>query len=452
MSTSGRLYTDGAVDRELARWLSDGPTALPDASLDAALLTVSVTRQRGGRGRVSRVVGATPLVPVGLTLGVIAAVLTLAIGLGPMLPFLGTEATPTPGSTGTPTPDASTPASGRVVYTNEEDGYELTLPASWTPAEYLSNPPGTMRFGAGRGDSFPSSFGALTVSIGSTDGTVYDCAPSACRAIVATTIDELDAAIASGSNQTDTPEITTVDVDVTLDGEPARLEYVTFGGGLIWAGPQFHHLFAIHNGRPIVLSFDKYRHGMGGQANDISWVESLMDSFRFLEFATDELSIMRFATAGFEIGAPDGWQAETVEDSTVVTLEGGGSRLEVGIGDAAGPLLNCEGLPCGALSVSSLDALVESIAPESQITSGQIPGPGMLLLNRRSLVLGGDEAARLQVTTWSEPYGPATRYYIVAIHAGEPVILAWHPASGAGQLLGQILDTFRFLDSATPTP
>ena len=70
------------------------------------------------------------------------------------------------------------------------------------------------------------------------------------------------------------PEITTTDVDVTLDGEPARLEYVTLDGGLIDAGPQFHHVFAMHNGRPVVLSLDKYAYGVGRQSNDIGWVET----------------------------------------------------------------------------------------------------------------------------------------------------------------------------------
>ena len=56
------MTTDGHLDRVLDRWLSEGPSIVPDRVIDAALAEVPTTRQRGAgwllRGDRGRRVGA----------------------------------------------------------------------------------------------------------------------------------------------------------------------------------------------------------------------------------------------------------------------------------------------------------------------------------------------------------------------------------------------------------
>ena len=383
MSTFGHPLTDDGLIRALDHWLDDGPVVAPDLMVESALRTAARTPQRRWRGRVLRFTGVSPLVPVGLTLAAVAAVVALGVGLGQVLPLPGTQATPTPELTDNPTPDASSAPSGLVVFTNPRDGYELTLPASWTPGEFLSNPPGTMRFGAAHSDNGPSSFGALTVSIGSTDGIVRDCAPGPCSPVVATTIDELDAAITNTFSQ-EGANITTTNLEVTLDGEPARLAYVTFSGGLIEAGPQFHHLFAIHDGRPIVLSFDKYAYGLGGQSDDIGWVESLIQGFRFLDVSADAptTGTSSFPELGYELSLPEGWTRTGTLDPSAFSAQSGNGTATVMVGDEAGRIWTCiepagPWEVCQRATAPGLDALTAAVEPRSADEHG-VPCRGRL--------------------------------------------------------------------------
>jgi hypothetical protein len=313
MSSRGRLFTDDALTRTLDHWLADGPKEMPEVSVDAALRTVAITGQRRWRGRLLRFASASPMVPVGLTAATVAVFVTLAVAFGQILPPPATLPSPTVDSSSVPTPAPSDDGSGGVIYTNEEDGYEVTLPASWTPAAFLSDPPGAMRFGASHNDSGPSPFGAFTVSVGSPDGTVYDCAPAACVPIVATTIDDLDAQVDSWNRSATAADLGEQDVDITLDGVPARLETVALRGGLIEAGPQFHHVFTFHEGRPVILSFDLYAYNLGRAANSVAWVHRLIESFRFLDgdtAPTDPAEGERVPVQGtaLSITLPTGWE------------------------------------------------------------------------------------------------------------------------------------------------
>ena len=42
--------------------------------------------------------------------------------------------------------------------------------------------------------------------------------------------------------------------------------------------------------------------------------------------------------------------------------------------------------------------------------------------------------------------GPGTRYYVVAVDRGRPVIIKWEPGTFHGREFQQLLASFRFLD------
>ena len=338
MSTSGREFTDEALNRVLDLWLDGGPKSMADDSLGTALRAVAVTPQRRWRGRLAQFSGASPLIPVSLTLAGIAVAVALGIGIGSLLPPAGTEASPTP--------EPSGPPSGSVIYTNTEDGYELTVPASWTPGEMFSfdDPSGTMQFGTAYSFGGASPFGALTVSIGTPDGTVNVCAPTLCHQIVAKTIDDLDDAVTGHAGGSE--NVTETAVELSLDGEPARLERIEFGAGVILMGPQFHHLFAFHEGRPIILSFDVYAYGIGHEAvNDIAWVYGLIDSFHFFDEAAtpapspepseaaeqSTVQTVALPRTGFSIDTPGTWWTR-VDSETDARVGGPGGEIEVRLG------------------------------------------------------------------------------------------------------------------------
>ena len=184
MSTFGRPLTDDGLLRVLDHWLDDGPIVAPDLMVESALRTAARTPQRRWRGRLLRFAGASPLVPVGLTLAAVAAVVALGAGLGQVLPLPGTEATPTPGLTDTPTPDASSPPSGWVVYTNP--GGRLRAAARRSPSRPMRGGAGPRRAVARRrADSVHGQrwlYGALAISIGQPDGSIYATAGSFGRA------------------------------------------------------------------------------------------------------------------------------------------------------------------------------------------------------------------------------------------------------------------------------
>jgi hypothetical protein len=430
------------LDATLEGWLRDGYRFSADQVVASALTDVRATRQ----DRASLFAVDVTVFRLGLVAAAVAILAVgLGLGLGPRV--TGGDPSPSPSEVSSP----AIPTTGMVLYSNPEDGYELTLPARWTPDEFFSNPSGTMRFGGAHDDSGASSFGALSVSIGSTDGTIYDCAPSLCRPIVATTIDELDAAIANDSVRTATPMITATDVDVTLDGEPARLEYVTFAGGLIEAGPQFHHVFAMHDGRPVVLSFDKYAYGLGQESNDIGWVESLIQGFRFLEnpVPSPESNLgptQTFAPdgAGFALDIPAAWHERLTGDPAIVRVTGAEGGITIRTSNSNGEIPTCLALArCQPRAAGSIEDLIRIVKAEYRVEWGITMSP---TISTEPLTLGGAAATRVTVRPPRVMTGPGTSHYVFLIRDGRALILEWTPVFTMAETWNEILASFRFTD------
>ena len=443
------------IDQALEDWLGGGPRLSADQVVGRALTDVGAT----GQDRVSLFAIDVTVFRLGLVAAAVAALaIGLGLGIGPRL--VGTEP-----SQASPTQEPSGPPSGSVLYTNNEDGYELTLPASWTPREMFSfdDPFGTMRFGAAYSFGSGSPFGALTVSIGSPDGTINVCAPMLCHQIVATTLDDLDDAVAGRA--VGSGPMTETAVELTLDGEPARLERIEFGEGLILGGPQFHHLFAFHEGRPIILSFDVYAYGIGHEAvNDIAWVYGLIDGFHFLDEPTatvdpapDQLLLYTNAVDGYELKLPNSWGEGSFSTPTRragITTFGRGDKvfLTVRVGDPNGVIYLCRRratamLPrCSDTTIRALHefAGVLTSAPEQ----AQMPLHDVTEV-QTDTILGGEPGMIERFDAGAYLSGPPAYYHVFTIHDGRPVVLSfegWAVRRGEIPDLNAIVDSFRFLD------
>ena len=188
-----------------------------------------------------------------------------------------------------------------VLYSNPDDGYEMLMPRFWQEsAAALDDPdgnpyPGVQAFGEdGAGNGTPG----LIVSLGSPDGSVFaNCSgppqegppplPSPeCRQFVATSLDEVQAELTSvptyyaGAEGLPTEE----SGDFVLGGEPGRFErpvYLTDSHGCLGCPWMLYNVFAIHDGRPVVLAFDWWNIDFEQVSAD--YFDQMLASFRFLD-------------------------------------------------------------------------------------------------------------------------------------------------------------------------
>ena len=435
------------IDQALEDWLGGGPRLSADQVVGRALTDVGAT----GQDRVSLFAIDVTVFRLGLVAAAVAALaIGLGLGIGPRL--VGTEP-----SQASPTQEPSGPPSGSVLYTNKEDGYELTLPASWTPREMFSfdDPFGTMRFGAAYSFGGGSPFGALTVSIGSPDGTVNVCAPMLCHQIVATTLDDLDDAVAGRA--VGSGPMTETAVELTLDGEPARLERIEFGEGLILGGPQFHHLFAFHEGRPIMLSFDVYAYGVGREAvNDIGWVYALIDGFRFLDDSAEPspmptptpsgrpFKAFPILAAGFAVDLPETWQLRSSSDSGVLIISGPEGGLRIRVSDESQEIATCLGLArCQPVAASTIADLIAVVRGEYRSRWGITMAP---TISQQRVTLDGAEATRVTVSPPQGMTGPGTSHFVLVMRDGRAIIVEWMTTLSGIGIWNEILASFQFLD------
>lgn len=445
MSGTSRLFTDDAVDRVLDHWLSDGPTAMPDASFNAALRTVAVVPQRRWRGRMVRFTGASPLVPIGLTLGALAAVIALGIGINQALPIPGTEATPTPGYTDTPdaSPDDSAPQ-GYAWYRNEEDGYELLVYGGWT-VEYDEGQPGVAHFTEEQPDD---SQPPLAISIGSRDGEVSLCA-LACFPEVVDSIDELEDAIqqkwpfGSFSERVES---------TTLGGEPARFRSATSPVHILH--PHFVCVaYAFHDDRPVVVSYgcDAHPNGLAGMPE----YATILESFRFLDSApTPEGSqapsgsgwrVVTDVPHGYALEVPAGWEdRECCSPGGRTFYAGEATPVTIMVGDADGTITICQRGDCAevkATQMSDLRQAVQAVAP--------IDAASWRHTLRQDPLILGDEPAEREWPHSNFLAGPGLIYdWVYTIHDGQPIVLRFnHFRSKLNPTEQQrIIESFDFLD------
>ena len=150
-----------------------------------------------------------------------------------------------------------------VRYTDPEGLYAISLPPTWTPRPVLRSgatieEASAMQFGT----AVDREYGALTISIGRPDGSIELCqgsnggiAYTFCRDLV---IDDLEAlADVTFVRPENTTTSRVVGQDTVLGGVPARREQPSFSHEMF--GPEsFQLVYAIHDGRPVVLAFDHW--------------------------------------------------------------------------------------------------------------------------------------------------------------------------------------------------
>ena len=211
----------------------------------------------------------------------------------------------------------------------------------------------------------------------------------------------------------------------------------------------YRYLFALHHGRPYFLRFGPAI-AFQPSAPKAS-LESAVETFQFLEGSAATSSpvpgpsqpafqTISWAEAAVEFDVSDSWELRPDSDPFVLSVAGRGGRLTLRIGDTEGRILNCgdaSGSPCKAVGVESLEGLTDLVAPEHSASWG----PGATKVSTRTISLGGEMANRVIVER-----GGWVRYYVVAIHDGRPLIMAWTPTGDGGPILRGILDSFRFVD------
>jgi hypothetical protein len=134
--------TENDFDRTARLWLDDGPTAMSDRALQAALDEIHVTRQRRAWWPARRIfdMNSTIRLAIGAAAVVVAGVIGINFLPGGSGAGGGPAATPTPAPTPTPTP-IPLPPNGDSVVVTELGTYlagdpfpipvTITLPAGW---------------------------------------------------------------------------------------------------------------------------------------------------------------------------------------------------------------------------------------------------------------------------------------------------------------------------------
>jgi hypothetical protein len=196
-----------------------------------------------------------------------------------------------------------------VLYSNEEDGYELLLPESWVagatgpngsytePSTLTESYEGVRRFGhAFSTESLP----ALTISIGEPDGSVTYCLgyySLTCERASLDDIEEIKELLVT-SQEVKCAGVnglhgSVIQWETTLGGEPAgamRLDSVhdvcrvsRGSGSMMFGGIRgSHHIvYTIHDGEPVILAFDRMTvETFAGIRRELP---AILESFRFLE-------------------------------------------------------------------------------------------------------------------------------------------------------------------------
>jgi len=457
------------IDRILGGWLNEGSERAPEGRLRAALQEVATTpQQRVLHPRwFGRRIGATG--HHGLAYAMVGAVLVamLAMGLSieagllhlPM-PSVGPHPPPSPMET-----DVRASQESMVVGDPRTDGtYRLTIPANWS--EVPPRVPGVRVF---RNDGVNSRI-VLRIAFESPDGILNLCLDRCASFTGIDSLDQLSAALDSRSLGFDTPfgplmpmqGVKIVRGETFLHGEPANTTRPD-GTGLDGRGPGelYEHVYAIHDGRAVVLSFD---YGLVSEHQ----VLDIIPSFRFVDpISSEELGLELYSNGndGYEVLIPAVWAddpAELVYDSgshavTFGSGRGAGTRgspaLTITMGQPNGTISLCGS--CAATVVTTLDNLQELVV--SNPTAMDLPPEKQVAIN-----LGGEPGRSERAQISNSCLGcPGAYYHVFTIHDGRPVVLAFdywtvrfesmvvtpgNEVPFTGQMLDAILESFRFTD------
>jgi hypothetical protein len=308
--------------------------------------------------------------------------------------------------------DPVEPAEGLIPFSSPEHGYELLIPPDWTPTSRGGD---IVRFMRPDDDGTPSL--ALTITVGPTGSA---------------TIDELEQSVVSRAPLC--PSMHERHEDTMLGGEPARVEKPTIGASCEGEPPAFHHVYAIHNGRPVVLAFDHWR-------IRFQLIDAIVASFRFTDQATsDGMVTYEDPDAGYSLFHPATWVAGESEGGTRTFQEASraGSRLyelRITVGDADGDGRLCILTCVDATGIASLEELSEALhdellfgPPFDTIYGPRYRKPATALHGEASL--DGEDALTERYDTLG--CCPPRGYYAVyTIHDGRPVVIVFDPGAAA---------------------
>ena len=123
---------------------------------------------------------------------------------------------------------------------------------------------------------------ALTISIGEPDGSVMSCGLTQfCELVVLPTITDLETHLWHPHRQPGRCGNPDSPIDIELGGTAARADFfpdMSQRGCVSFFPPSERvHIYAVHDGRPLIISFHK-----GTFADLGSKGEAIIDSFRFL--------------------------------------------------------------------------------------------------------------------------------------------------------------------------
>lgn len=191
---------------------------------------------------------------------------------------------------------AAADGSGPRRDANLDGGYAIDVPWTWRAAPRGGLPSGQSitSYQVPQGGSAFTI--ALTVSVGDAAGTITLCDPRPsevagiqrlgqprCRAVRATTLDQLDAELSSIAPRDGSTERQ----ELVLGGESGRLEVPHQRQFIAVCIPnQSYYAYAFHDGRPIVLRMPYCRaHGPAPRDRDEPWgpVASILASLSFLD-------------------------------------------------------------------------------------------------------------------------------------------------------------------------
>ena len=181
-----------------------------------------------------------------------------------------------------------------VPYTNTQLGYEIRIPRFWEMGADRVGAEGVRDFGSGRGAG-THGYPALSISVGSKDGTVTLCQGEShrCDPIVVTELADLEARLVSVPSQFPGREDAG---NIVLDGHEGRFKRpryrsetstdAHFGiggdvkGDCLGCPGMLYHAFVVDDGRPVVISIDWWTLAFGELPSE--YTGRILSSFRFV--------------------------------------------------------------------------------------------------------------------------------------------------------------------------